>query len=261
MSTKRNTAQAPGRSSQRRIGANQCAPLGLRHDDARRAPGADRQRGEQRRGGEEHSRPADQRREQDQGAAAGDQRDPIGGDAHAVGVALLAAVDQADRVGVDGDVLGRRRQGDRQQDRPEPERRYGWGRTTACRRVNTRQGQQTAGDPLAPLAEAVDQRRPDDLQRPRQPEQRRQADVGERHAAHLEVHRHDLLDDAERQPLGEVQERDPGELAPQRHEGADSSCSARDSQMEGDARRLASRVAAFPIERRRVPAGARNVQR
>src|SRR5262249_61098162 len=56
-------------------------------------------------------------------------------------------------------------------------------------------------------------------------------DLGERDAADLEVDRQHLLDDAERQPLGEVQERDPGELAPRRHEAADSSCSGGDSQI------------------------------
>ena len=95
-----------------------------------------------------------------------------------------------------------------------------------------RQGEQACRDPLPALAVAIDQRRPDDLERPGQAEQRGQADVGERDAAHLEVHRHDLLDDAERQPLGEIQNRDPDELAPQRHENADSSCSSADSQMD-----------------------------
>src|SRR6266851_874567 len=67
------------------------------------------------------------------------------------------------------------------------------------------------------VTEAIDERRPQHLQRPRQAEQAHEPDVAQRDAVHPEVHGQVVDDQTEGKALGEIEDGDPGELAPQRH--------------------------------------------
>ena len=58
----------------------------------------------------------------------------------------------------------------------------------------------------------VDRRRPEELERPREAEQRQHADLAQLDALLAEVDREDLVEDAERDSLPEVEEADPEQL-------------------------------------------------
>ena len=69
------------------------------------------------------------------------------------------------------------------------------------------------------MTPVVDRRRPQELERPREPEQRQHADLAQLDALLAEVDGEDLVEDAERKTLGEVEDPDPEELAAQQRRG------------------------------------------
>ena len=68
------------------------------------------------------------------------------------------------------------------------------------------------GHPATVMPPVVDRRRPEELERPREAEQRQHADLAQLDALLAEVDRKDLVEDAERKAFGEVQDADPEQL-------------------------------------------------
>jgi hypothetical protein len=120
------------------------------HGDAERSPDC------------EGSRPADPMREQQQPAAGREQTDAIGGHLHRIDGAFFAPIGDANGVGVDGDVLGGGGEAVDCEQQPQE-----WPELADVghrdRHETGRHHDHAARDPLAALAEAVHQRRPQDL--------------------------------------------------------------------------------------------------
>src|SRR5207244_2025964 len=121
-------------------------------------------------------------------------------------------------------VIRQRRTPDAEREREEPDRADGErDRPAGARRhrhQRARHHDERAPDPLSPLADLVDQRRPEDLRPPRRAQQAECPDQAERDPVQAEVDREVVEHHPEGQPLGEVEERHPGELPPRPHRSA-----------------------------------------
>ena len=126
-----------------------------------------------------------------------------------------SAADQRDRVGVDRHVLGGRGDGEHEDQGDEDDqaaRGVGHGEEGH----DERHHEHGAGHPVAAVAEALDQRRPEELQGERQLEEAEPADGAERGAVQAEVDRQHLPQDAHRAALDEVEEPHDAELGSRR---------------------------------------------
>ena len=65
---------------------------------------------------------------------------------------------------------------------------------------------------VRPSAIAIDQGRPENLEAPRQTQQGKQADLPEADTMDTQVDRYALLENPEREALGEIKQADPEEL-------------------------------------------------
>ena len=192
----------------RELGAQRRLRVAL--DRALRRRGEHRRRAgrEDQRRAHESARPGDPVGE-DQHQPGGEHPDAVEPDPHAVRQPELVPVEQLDRVAVDRDVVGRGEQREDRDRRPHPRAEAGGSREhehhRAHREVDRRH-------PVAVAAIVVDRRRPQELQRPGEPEQADRADRAEVDALLAEPDREDLVEDAEREALREVEEPDPEEL-------------------------------------------------
>ena len=82
----------------------------------------------------------------------------------------------------------------------------------------------TDPDPHASVAPDVHGRRPEELERPWEPNQAQQADIREAHALQTQVDGDGIHDQAERKAFGEVQRGDPDELLTCAHDRSVSLC-------------------------------------
>ena len=197
----------------------------------RRAPGDEQREEIEEREARVDGRPRPRGRERDGEPARREQRRTVERDACADGRALLLRAQDVDRVRVDGDVLGGRREGDRERERRHDPRRLG---SVADAREHERQREECHlrdRRPAAPAPEPrrrvpVHQRRPEDLERPRRLGERdeshdRDADAAARHPVGDGDH-----DETERQARREREKRHRGG-APRRHRMAEAAEGAR----------------------------------
>jgi hypothetical protein len=128
---------------------------------------------------------------------------------------LLLAIHQRDGVRVDRHVLGRRGDGEHQ-DQAEEDVQVARGIGQGEQGDDRRHHEHGAGDPVAAIAEPLDQGRPEELQRERQLEEPQPADGAERGAVEAQVDGQHLPQHAHRAALDEVEETHDPELGSRR---------------------------------------------
>ena len=183
--------------------AEEVRPLGALASVVRQGEGEDEDAEGDGRRGDEDEAPARAVDEREERAAADDERDAVGGHADGVDRAEELLRRRADREGVDGDVL--RRRGDRQRRHNDVEERDDARAHRRHRQQRERDRRDGAGDPSPIAAEGVDERRPEELQRPGQRHGADEADGGELDVVEAEEGRDELANDAVRQPFREVE--------------------------------------------------------
>ena len=183
--------------------AEEVRPLGALAAVIRQGEGEEKDADGDRRRGDEDEAPARAVDEREERAAADDERDAVGGHADGVDRAEELLRRRADREGVDGDVL--RRRGDRQRRHDDVEERPDARAHRRHRHQRERDRRERAGNPAAIAAESVDERRPEELQCPRQRHGADEADGGELDVVEAQEGRDELAHDAVRQPFREVE--------------------------------------------------------
>ena len=138
--------------------------------------------------------------------------DAIEADPDPVGEPELVLPEVLDRVAVDGDIVRRGERGehaDRHPDhRPEADlhREVQHGAT---------HGDVHRGHEATVMPPVIDRRSPEELEGPGEAEQREHADLAQLHALLAEVHRKDLVEDAEGIAFREIEQADPEQLVRQ----------------------------------------------
>ena len=196
-------------------GASQCRRASAGMSTRGISPDRQTEPGEDDRRAFEENAPGQPVGEGDHAAADQDQRHAIRRGADAVRRALLLRAHQRDRVGVDRHVLGGRGDGQGEDQRDEDDqaaRGVGHGEQGH----DDRDHQHGAGHPVPAVAEALDQRRPEELQGERELEEAEPADRAQRGAVPAEVDRQHLPQDAHRAALDEVEQSHDSELGSRR---------------------------------------------
>ena len=142
--------------------------------------------------------------------------DAIEADPYAVGEPELVLVEIFDRVAVDRDVVRRRQHGERADREPDRRTEAGLRREVQHRAAH---GDVHGGHPAPVMPPVVDRGRPEKLERPREAEEREHADLAQLDALLAEVHREDLVEDAERIPFREIEDAHPEQLVREQRPG------------------------------------------
>ena len=169
----------------------------------------------------EHGRPVGAREHPEQQAAAEDHADAVCADLDAVREAALAAIEHAHGEPVGGDVLAGRDQVEQECGREHD--------CVAAREIHLREQQRARHrgrlqrqQPLLARAPVIHERRPQELERPRQEQQARRADRLEREPGVAQQHRQRLREEAERQALRHVQAGEQQDLVTAGHAGCEN---------------------------------------
>ncbi len=135
--------------------------------------------------------------------------DAIQADPDAVGKPELVLLEILDRVAVDRDIVRRRQCGKRADRHPDHGAKPRLHREVQHRATH---GDIHGGHPAAVMPPVINRRSPEELERPCKAEQRKCADLAQLDALLAEVNRKDLVEDAERETFGEVEQADPEKL-------------------------------------------------